>query len=199
MDPKKEKMLQAARATLQKRFGAESVNYLGNKQIEPIPRIPSQSIAIDEVTGGGYPEGRIIEIFGGESSGKTTACYHAIASMQKKYPDQFCGFVDNENSFDPVYAAALGVKVDELMTAQPGDGADAFGMVQGMIEAGAKMVVVDSVAAMLPREEAEEDDYGKNTIGQGAAEADPRGGQAQGGGHLHQPDPREDGCDVRKS
>ena len=168
MDPKKEKMLQAARETLQKRFGKDSVNYLGNKEIEPVPRIPSQSIAIDEVTGGGYPEGRIIEVFGGESSGKTTVCLHAIASAQRKYPNNFVGFVDHENSFDPVYAANLGVKVDELMTAQPTDGADAFGMVQGMIEAGAKMVVVDSVAAMVPREEADEEDYGKNTVGRQA-------------------------------
>lgn len=165
--PKDKKMaaIQAACAALQSKFGKESVNFLGNNKIEPIPRIPTGSIALDRITGGGYPLGRIIEVFGPASSGKTTFCYHAIAEAQKMFPDDWCGFVDSEHTFDPEYASNIGVNVAELMTAQPDSGTDAFAMVQGMIEAGAKLLVVDSVAAMVPREEMEEEDYGKNSIG----------------------------------
>ena len=95
----------------------------------------------------------------------TSLCYHAIAEAQKMFPDDWCGFVDSEHTFDPEYASNIGVNVAELMTAQPDSGTDAFAMVQGMIEAGAKLLVVDSVAAMVPREEMEEEDYGKNSIG----------------------------------
>lgn len=152
-------------ADLQKKFGKESVNFLGNRKAEPLPRLSTGSIALDKIIGGGYPEGRMIEIFGPASSGKTTLCYHALAECQKKHPDDWCGFVDSEQSFDPIYAEAVGVNVSELMTAQPDTGTDAFGMVQGMIEAGARMIVIDSVAAMMPKEEAEEEDYAHNSIG----------------------------------
>ena len=161
----KMKEIAAATAALQKKFGAESVNYLGNKKPEPLPRFSSGSIALDKILGGGYPEGRMIEIFGGASSGKTTLCYHALAEAQRKYPDDWCGFVDSEQSFDPQYAESIGVNVGELVTAQPDTGTDAFGMVQGMIEAGAKLIVIDSVAAMMPKEEAEEEDYAHNSVG----------------------------------
>lgn len=165
MDKKKEQILQKVVGELQKRFGKESVNFLGNSKIEPIPRIGSQCIAIDDVTGGGYPQGRIIEIFGGESSGKTTACYHAIAEAQKKFPEKFCALVDSEFSFDPQYASQCGIDVQELVVAQPDSGTDGFSILQGLIEAGASLVVVDSVAAMVPQEEVEEEDYSKSTIG----------------------------------
>lgn len=165
MDAKKEAILKKVVGELQKKFGKESVNYLGNGDIEPIPRIHSQCIAIDDVTGGGYPIGRIIEVFGGESSGKTTACYHAIAEAQKKYPEKFCALVDSEFSFDPQYASQCGVNVAELVVAQPDSGTDGFSILQGLIEAGATLVAVDSVAAMVPREEIEEEDFGKSTIG----------------------------------
>lgn len=160
-DPKAAKMAKLAEACakLQAKFGKENVNYLGNKKAEKTPRIPSGSMAIDRVTGGGYPLGRIIEISGGPSAGKTTACYHAIAEAQKMYPDDFCGFIDSEYSADWSYAESLGVDTESVMISQPDDGHDAFGILQGMIEAGARLVVVDSVAAMLPKEEAEEDDY----------------------------------------
>ena len=165
--PVNEKMAKIAAvcANLQKKFGKESVNFLGNKKAEPIPRFSSGSNAFDKILGGGFPEGRMIEIFGPASSGKTTICYHALASIQRKYPDGWCGFVDSEQSFDPIYAEAIGVNVAELVTAQPDTGTDAFGMVQGLIENGAKAIVIDSVAAMMPKEEAEEDDYGHNSIG----------------------------------
>ena len=162
---KKYEMLSKICSSIQEKFGKESVNFLGNNKVEPIPRIPSGSRAIDKVTGGGYPLGRIIEIFGAASSGKTTACYHAIAEAQKMFPDKWCGFVDSEYSADLTYASNVGVKVDELVVAQPDSGTDAFGMVQAMVENGASLIVVDSVAAMLPREEAEEEDYGHNSVG----------------------------------
>ena len=169
-DPKAAKMAKIAEACakLQAKFGKENVNYLGNKKVEKIPRIPSGSDAIDRVTGGGYPLGRIIEISGGPSAGKTTACYHALAEAQKMYPDDFCGFVDSEYSADWLYAESLGVDKDSLMISQPDDGHDAFGIIQGMIEAGARLIVVDSVAAMIPKEEREEDDYSKNGVAQQA-------------------------------
>lgn len=162
---KKYEMLSKICSSIQAKFGKESVNFLGNNKIEPIPRISSGSRAIDKVTGGGYPLGRIIEIYGAASSGKTTSCYHAIAEAQKAYPDKWCGFVDSEYSFDAEYAANIGVNVAELVVAQPDSGTDAFGMIQAMIEAGASLIVVDSVAAMLPKEEAEEEDYGKSSVG----------------------------------
>lgn len=165
MDAKKEEILKKVVGSLQKKFGKESVNYLGNDKVEPIPRIHSQCIAIDDVTGGGYPVGRVIEVFGGESSGKTTACYHAIAEAQKQFPNQFCALVDSEFSFDPQYAEQCGVDVAELVVAQPDSGTDGFAILQGLIEAGASLVAVDSVAAMVPREEIEEEDFGKSTIG----------------------------------
>lgn len=165
MDRKKEQVLQKIVGELQKRFGRESVNFLGNSSIAPVPRISSQCMAIDDVTGGGYPLGRIIEIYGGESSGKTTTCYHAIAEAQKQFPDKFCALVDSEFSFDPVYAEKCGVNVQELVVAQPDSGTDGFCILQGLIEAGASLVVVDSVAAMVPREEVEEEDYSRSTIG----------------------------------
>lgn len=162
---KKMAAIQAACAALQAKFGKESVNFLGNNKAEPIPRIPTGSIAIDNITGGGYPIGRMIEIFGPAASGKTSLCYHAISEAQKMYPEKWCGFVDSEHTFDPEYAGNIGVNVAELVVAQPDSGTDAFAMVQGMIENGASLIVVDSVAAMVPREEMEEEDYGKNSIG----------------------------------
>lgn len=169
MDAKKAATLAKLKAAFQKKFGKESVNYYGDDAPPELKRIPSQCLAIDEVTGGGYPLGRIVEIFGGESSGKTTALYHAIAAAQAKYPDRVCGFIDSEQSFDPEYARACGVKVDELMFSQPNNGPEAFGIMQMMIESGFPLIAVDSVAAMVPREEAEEEDFGKSQVGRQAA------------------------------
>lgn len=151
---------------LQKKFGKGSVNYLGNNKIEPLERIPTGSIALDEITGGGYPVGRMIELFGQESCGKSTTCYHAMAEAQRKFPDKFVALIDSEMSNDNSYASALGVKVEELVVSQPDSGQDAFAIIQGLIETGAcSLIVVDSVAALVPREETEEDDYGKSMVG----------------------------------
>lgn len=162
---KKFEMLQKVCSQIQSKYGKESVNFLGNNKVESIPRITSGSIAINKVTGGGYPLGRTIELYGGASVGKTTACYHAIAEAQKAYPDKWCGFIDSEYSFDAEYASAIGVNVAELVVAQPDSGTDGFSMVQAFIEGGASLIVVDSVAAMVPREEVDEEDYGKASVG----------------------------------
>lgn len=162
---KKFALLQKVCSEIQSKFGKESVNFLGNNKVAPIPRVTSGSRVIDQIIGGGYPLGRIIEVFGPASSGKTTVCYHAISEFQKAFPDKWCGFVDSEYSYDPEYSANVGVNVAELVVAQPDSGTDAFAMVQAMIENGASLVVVDSVAAMVPREEVEEEDYGKSQMG----------------------------------
>lgn len=151
-------------ANLQKKFGKESVNYLGNKKPEALPRIPTGSLALDKITGGGYPEGRFIEIFGGEASGKTSLCYHAIAEFQKKYPDEMCAFVDEEGTFDPEYASNIGVNVGEIITTQPDSGENAFEMVEALITGGVRLVIVDSVAAMLPKDEADSEEYGNKGV-----------------------------------
>ena len=165
MDEKKRQEVKKVVAELQKSFGEEAVNFLGNDEIRPIPRVPSGCLARDEVTGGGYPLGRIIEVFGRESSGKTTTCCNAIASFQKAFPDKFCGFIDSEFSFDPQYAQKCGVDVSSLVIAQPDDGTDALAILEGFVRAGFSCVVTDSVAAMAPRVEMENDDYGHNSIG----------------------------------
>ena len=165
-DPKAAKLARIAGicSNIKKKFGEESVNFLGNNKAEAMPRISTGSIALDKITGGGFPEGRIIEVFGGESSGKTSICYHVISEFQKKYPDGLCAFVDEEGTFDPIYAAAIGVNVGELITSQPDSGEDAFGMVQALIENGVKLIVVDSVAAMLPKDEAAAEEYGQTGV-----------------------------------
>ena len=151
-------------AGLQKKFGKESVNFLGNSKAEPLPRIPTGSVVLDRITGGGFPEGRFIEVYGAEASGKTSVCYHVIAEFQRKYPDDLVAFVDEEGTFDPEYAANIGVKANEIMVAQPESGENAFEMVQGFIQAGVRLVVVDSVAAMLPKDEAESEEYGNQGV-----------------------------------
>lgn len=165
LQAKKLAMIDGICKNLQKKFGAESVNYLGNKEVVDMPRVSSGIVIVDEITGGGYPLGRIIEVYGDASTGKTTLCYHALAAAQKAFPDKFCAFIDSEFAYDKNYSRNIGVNVNELVVSQPDDGQDAFAIMQGLIEAGAAMIVVDSVAAMVPREEVEEEDFGKHTIG----------------------------------
>lgn len=147
-----------------KTFGEDCVNYLGNTQLAKIPRLNSGCVALDDVMGGGWPLGRICEIYGGESSGKTTICYHAMAQAQKKYPDSAVGFIDSEYSFDPIYARSCGVDVKQLVISQPKSGQEALAILEGMIEEGCRLIVVDSVAAMVPKEEVE-GEFGDNKVG----------------------------------
>lgn len=150
-----QKITNQLKKTFGKEFGEDCVTYLGSTELEKIPRLHSQCVAVDKSLGGGWPLGRICEVFGGESSGKTTLCYHAMAEAQKIFPDSAVGFVDTEHSLDPIYAKACGVDVAQLVISQPTYGEMALTMVEGMIEAGCKLVVLDSVAALAPKAEVE--------------------------------------------
>jgi recombination protein RecA len=150
------KALEAAKLQIEKQFGKGSIMKLGSDyDMSGIEAIPSGSILLDEALGiGGYPKGRIVEIYGPESSGKTTLALHAIAEAQKK--GGIAAFVDAEHALDPVYARNLGVNVDELWVSQPDNGEQALEITESLIRSGAvDIIVVDSVAALTPQAEIE--------------------------------------------
>lgn len=152
------KALEAARLQIEKQFGAGSLMKLGTQtDASSIDVVPSGSILLDEALGvGGYPRGRIIEMYGPESSGKTTLALHAIAEAQKL--GGIAAFVDAEHALDPVYAKNLGVNTEDLWVSQPDDGEQALEITESLIRSGAvDIVVVDSVAALTPRKEIEGD------------------------------------------
>jgi recombination protein RecA len=152
----KAKALEAARLQIEKQFGAGSLIKLGaHNAAAGIEVIPSGSILLDEALGiGGYPRGRIIEIFGPESSGKTTLALHAIAEAQKLGGN--AAFVDAEHALDPIYAKNLGVNIDELWVSQPDNGEQAMEITESLVRSGAvDVIVVDSVAALTPQSEIE--------------------------------------------
>ena len=158
------KALQAAMAKIEKDFGKGSIMKLGDEQIENIEAIPTGSIALDNALGvGGYPKGRIIEIYGPESSGKTTLAIHAIAEAQKA--GGIAAFIDAEHAFDRFYAAKLGVDVDNLWISQPDNGEQALQIADQLISSSAiDILVIDSVAALTPKKEIE-GDMGDNVVG----------------------------------
>ena len=150
----KAKALEAARLQIEKQFGAGSLIKLGaHDNAAGIETIPSGSILLDEALGvGGYPRGRIIEIFGPESSGKTTLALHAIAEAQKL--GGAAAFIDAEHALDPVYAKNLGVNIDDLWVSQPDNGEQAMEITDSLVRSGAvDVIVVDSVAALTPQSE----------------------------------------------
>ncbi|HEY9594893.1 MAG TPA: DNA recombination/repair protein RecA, partial [Spirochaetia bacterium] len=152
----KARALEAARLQIEKQFGKGSLMKLGeNTGRVDIDVIPSGSILLDAALGvGGYPRGRVVEIYGPESSGKTTLALHAIAESQKQ--GGIAAFVDAEHALDPVYAKNLGVNVDELWVSQPDTGEQALEIVESLVRSGAMdIIVVDSVAALTPRAEIE--------------------------------------------
>ncbi|GHV56366.1 hypothetical protein AGMMS49579_20850 [Spirochaetia bacterium] len=154
----KEKALEAARLQIEKQFGSGSLIKLGDtSNATGIEVIPSGSILLDEALGiGGYPRGRIIEIYGPESSGKTTLALHAIAEAQKL--GGIAAFVDAEHALDPVYAKNLGVNTDELWLSQPDSGEQALEITENLVRSGAvDVIVVDSVAALTPQAEIDGD------------------------------------------
>ena len=156
-DGKKE-ALEASRLQSDKEFGKGSLMKLGdNKDILDVDVIPSGSILLDEALGvGGYPKGRIIEIYGPESSGKTTLALHAIAECQKK--GGIAAFIDAEHALDPTYAKNLGVNIDDLWISQPDNGEQALEITERLVRSGAiDIIVVDSVAALTPQAEIEGD------------------------------------------
>ncbi len=152
----KMKALEAARLQIEKQFGQGSLMKLGDKaNAEGIDVIPSGSILLDEALGiGGYPRGRVIEMYGPESSGKTTLALHAVAEAQKL--GGVAAFVDAEHALDPIYAKNLGVNIDELWVSQPDTGEQALEITENLVRSGAvDIVVVDSVAALTPQAEIE--------------------------------------------
>ncbi|OIP97578.1 recombinase RecA [Candidatus Wirthbacteria bacterium CG2_30_54_11] len=154
-DPNKQKALELAMIQIEKTFGKGSIMKLGDKEKQEVDIISTGSIALDIALGvGGVPRGRITEIYGPESSGKTTLCSHIIAEAQKK--GGTVAFVDAEHAFDPVYAQHIGVDVDNLLISQPDTGEQALEIVETLVRSGAvDVVVVDSVAALTPRAEIE--------------------------------------------
>ena len=156
--------LQAAMSKIEKDFGKGSIMKLGDEHIEKVDVIPTGSISLNAALGvGGYPKGRIIEIYGPESSGKTTLAIHAIAEAQKK--GGIAAFIDAEHAFDRFYAAALGVDIENLLISQPDNGEQALEIADQLIRSSAvDIVVVDSVAALTPKKEIE-GDMGDNVVG----------------------------------
>ena len=166
LTPQQEKMkaLQAAMAKIEKDFGKGSIMRMGDEQIEHVDVIPTGSIGLNAALGvGGYPRGRIIEIYGPESSGKTTLAIHAIAECQKS--GGVAAFIDAEHAFDRFYAAKLGVDIDNLLISQPDNGEQALEIADQLIRSSAiDIIVIDSVAALTPKKEIE-GDMGDSAVG----------------------------------
>ncbi|MFI2812820.1 MULTISPECIES: recombinase RecA [Microbulbifer] len=155
MDSNKDKALQAALSQIERQFGKGTVMRMGDKERVQIPAISTGSLGLDVALGiGGLPRGRIVEIYGPESSGKTTLTLQVIAEAQRK--GGTCAFVDAEHALDPIYAEKLGVNVDELIVSQPDTGEQALEVADMLVRSGAvDVLIVDSVAALTPRAEIE--------------------------------------------
>jgi recombination protein RecA len=155
MEANKEKALEAALGQIEKQFGKGTVMRMGEDKREAIPSISTGSLGLDIALGiGGLPKGRIVEIYGPESSGKTTLTLQVIAEAQKA--GGTCAFIDAEHALDPVYAEKLGVEVDDLIVSQPDTGEQALEVTDMLVRSGAcDVLVVDSVAALTPRAEIE--------------------------------------------
>ena len=151
----REKALETALAQIDRQFGKGSVMRLGSEERAPIESIPTGAIALDVALGiGGLPRGRIVEVYGPESSGKTTIALHAIASAQAK--GGVAAFIDAEHALDPEYAKKLGVNIDDLLVSQPDTGEQALEIADMLIRSGSvDVIVIDSVAALVPRAEIE--------------------------------------------
>lgn len=164
MNPDKEKALELAMKNIESSFGKGSIMKLGDKPAVTIDTISTSSISLDAALGvGGLPRGRIIEIYGPESSGKTTVALHVVAEAQKA--GGVAAFIDAEHALDPVYAEALGVNIDELIVSQPDTGEQALEITEALVRSSAiDVVVVDSVAALVPKAEIE-GDMGDSHVG----------------------------------
>ncbi|HUO50480.1 MAG TPA: recombinase RecA [Candidatus Paceibacterota bacterium] len=162
-----DKDIERALAQIKTKFGDEAIMTLGATPKVDVNAIPTGSIGVDWALGiGGLPRGRIIEVFGPESSGKTTLSLHAIAEAQKK--GGICAFIDAEHALDPEYAKKLGVKVEELLVSQPDTGEQALEIVESLVRSGKiDVIVVDSVAALTPKDEIE-GDMGQSQVGKQA-------------------------------
>ncbi|MGN0091657.1 MAG: recombinase RecA, partial [Alistipes sp.] len=154
-NPEKLKVLTAVMAKIEKDFGKGSIMRMSSETVSDIPVIQTGSITLDAALGvGGYPKGRVIEIFGPESSGKTTLAIHAIAEAQKE--GGIAAFIDAEHAFDSSYAQRLGVDIDNLLISQPDNGEQALEIADSLIRSSAiDIIVIDSVAALTPKAEIE--------------------------------------------
>ena len=155
VNPEKLKVLKAVMDKIEKDFGKGSIMRMSSEQVTDVPVIPSGSITLDVALGvGGYPKGRVIEIYGPESSGKTTLAIHAIAEAQKQ--GGIAAFIDAEHAFDSYYAQKLGVDVENLLISQPDNGEQALEIADSLIRSSAiDIIVIDSVAALTPKAEIE--------------------------------------------
>ncbi len=164
MDPNKEKALQAALGQIERQFGKGTVMRMGDREHVAMPSISSGSLGLDIALGiGGLPKGRVVEIYGPESSGKTTLTLSVIAEAQRA--GGTCAFIDAEHALDPTYAEKLGVNVDDLMLSQPDTGEQALEVTDMLVRSGAiDVLVVDSVAALTPKAEIE-GDMGDHHVG----------------------------------
>src|SRR3982075_3721770 len=156
MEENRKKALAAALSQIEKQFGKGSVMRLGDAGATyEVDSIPTGAVSLDIALGvGGYPRGRIVEIFGPESSGKTTVCLHAVAEAQKK--GGVCGYIDAEHAMDVGYARKLGVRTDDLLLSQPDTGEQGLEIAEMLVRSGAiDVIVIDSVAALVPKAELE--------------------------------------------
>ncbi|MBR0459622.1 MAG: recombinase RecA [Victivallales bacterium] len=160
----RERNLKAALSQIEKDFGKGSIMRLGERNTQAVPVISTSSMSLDIATGiGGVPRGRIIEIYGPESSGKTTVCLHVVANAQKA--GGTCAFIDTEHALDPRYAKVIGVDTDNLLISQPDCGEDALNIADTLVRSNAiDVLIVDSVAALVPRAEIE-GEMGDNHVG----------------------------------
>ena len=164
LNTEKIKALQVAMDKLEKTYGKGTIMRMGDQAVEYVEAIPSGSITLDLALGvGGYPRGRIVEIYGPESSGKTTLAIHAIAEAQKK--GGIAAIIDAEHAFDRFYAEKLGVDLDNLLISQPDNGEQALEITENLIRSGAiDIIVIDSVAALTPKSEIE-GEMGESKVG----------------------------------
>ena len=200
----KQKALDAALGQIERAFGKGSIMKLGDGAAVEVEAIPTGSIGLDVALGiGGLPRGRVVEIYGPESSGKTTLALSCVAEAQKL--GGTCAFIDAEHALDPVYARKLGVDVDDLLISQPDAGEQALEITDTLVRSGAiDLVVIDSVAALVPRAELE-GEMGDSHVGlqarlmsQALRKLTASISRSRCMRHLHQPDPHEDRRDVRQ-
>ena len=195
MDEARQAMLDKALGDIVKRYGDGSIMRLGEAHSMSIDAIPTGSLSLDLALGiGGIPRGRITEIYGPESSGKTTICQHIVAEAQKL--GGTCAYVDMEHALDPVYAARCGVDIENLLISQPDTGEQALEITETLVRSGAiDLVVIDSVAALVPRAEIE-GDMGDVTSTQKIIRCNqPNKNRCD----LYQPVKNENRCDVWQS
>ena len=204
--PEKEKAIELAVASIEKAFGKGSIMRLGNEEplVKDVEAVSSGSISLDIALGvGGFPRGRIVEIYGPESSGKTTLALHAVAEAQKK--GGIAAFIDAEHALDVGYARKLGVRTDDLLISQPDTGEQALEIAEMLVRSGAvDVLVIDSVAALVPKAELE-GEMGDAHMGvqarlmsQALRKLTGTISKSRDDRHLHQPDPHEDRGDVRE-